>query len=204
MQTISKITKLATVAAAVASMSMSAQATINFGTDYPVDTGTVVAVFSASNVSAGANSGGYPVSPLPQPINNYNNLATAIGLVNSVVNPDFLTTDGQLGGPTPANVGNQFSVGSGWEYLLVRYDGNQGGIVILKLGGEDALVPFYSYDIFNSYSGGKNPTPSTTSYGVSHYVLVGTHTTNVPEGGATVALLGIGSLALAAARRRIA
>lgn len=92
---------------------------------------------------------------------------------------------------SPSNTSNQFAVEAGWKYLIVSYDGKNGGAIVIQLDGAAALVPYYSYDYW--WNG-----TSTESYAVTHYGVAG----SVPDGGATAGLLGLGMLGLVAAARR--
>ena len=183
-----KLIKIALAAAAVLGLSLSAHA---------LTIGDAQHAWYFDTSTLGANAAGTPLTHLSGGINDYNNLAAVVGLVNTVVNPDYLLTDGVFApGGTPGNVGNQFAVATGWDYVLVRYDGPNGGLVLFKLDGNGGSIPFFGYDLFTS--------GSTDSYGVSHYSLVGAHTTSVPDGGTTAALLGLGLVGMSfVARRRL-
>lgn len=87
-----------------------------------------------------------------------------------------------------------FLVPSGWNYLVVQYDGPQGGSILLNLGGNGAKVPFDSSLIWGA--GDK--------YAVSHYSLASRRETRqVPDGGATLSLLGLALGGMALARRLV-
>lgn len=82
-----------------------------------------------------------------------------------------------------------FEVPSGWNYLVVQYDGPNGGSILLDLGGNAAEVPFDSAMIWGS--GDK--------YAATHYSLAGP--ADVPDGGGTLALIGIALGGLSACKR---
>jgi hypothetical protein len=79
-----------------------------------------------------------------------------------------------------------FEAPSGWNYLVVQYDGPHGGSVLLDLGGNAARVPFDSAMIWGF--GDK--------YAVSHYSLASP--ADVPDGGPTLSLIGLALGGLAA------
>ena len=82
-----------------------------------------------------------------------------------------------------------FAVPSGWDYLVVQYDGPHGGSILLHLDGNAAQVPFDSAMIWGC----------DDKYAATHYTLAGDH--NVPDGGATLTLIGIAIGGLAAYKR---
>jgi hypothetical protein len=107
------------------------------------------------------------------------------------------TSNDPLGGVYPAadfaaDLGAQFTninLGSGYLYLLGKYDGPNYGSVVWYVGGLTGLI-----DIPDKAAG----------YGLSHTYLFnqnGTPPNGVPDGGASLMLLGIGLSGLAAARR---
>ena len=90
-----------------------------------------------------------------------------------------------------ADLGAQFkdiNLGSGYLYLLANYDGPNYGSVVWYVGGLTGLI-----DIPDK----------ALRYGLSHTYLFNPETPSngVPDGGATLMLLGIGLSGLAAARR---
>lgn len=120
-------------------------------------------------------------------------LATALNSIagTTYAAADIHKTDAPPMSNAPSNTSNQFSVEAGWKYLIVSYDGKNGGAIVIQLDGAAALVPYYSYDYWWNGS-------STESYAVTHYGVAG----SVPDGGATAGLLGLGMLGLVAASRR--
>jgi hypothetical protein len=81
---------------------------------------------------------------------------------------------------------------SGFDYVLAKYDGPNGGDVVWFLGGVGFDLPSDSSGLWSN--------PAGQGYGISHWTAFDPHT--VPDGGATVALLGLGLLGLAGLRRR--
>lgn len=84
------------------------------------------------------------------------------------------------------------SIPLGYQYVLAKYNGPNGGSVVWYLGGESATIPQTSLGLWTNTAG--------NGYGLSHFALFNP-TTSVPDGGATLALLG-GALAGMAAFRR--
>jgi hypothetical protein len=82
-------------------------------------------------------------------------------------------------------------ISAGWDYVLAKYDGQNAGYVLFYLGGEASTIPEFPYDLW---------TTNTTQYQISHYTLFNGH--NVPDGGTTAVLLGLGLVILAVANRR--
>jgi hypothetical protein len=91
-------------------------------------------------------------------------------------------TDDSIPDPLPINV-------SGYTYLLAKYDGPNGGDYVWYVAGMgNVTIPK------KAQFGNKN-------VGLSHYSLF--NPTGVPDGGTTLALLGLGMLGLGAVARRI-
>ena len=112
------------------------------------------------------------------------------GLVNETDSTQNINTEISKNVPNP----NFTSSGSGWDIVLAKY-GNHS--IVWILDGAAFTIPM----------NGTFSVPNTSGYdqktvGLSHWIGFTEHQNNVPEGGATFALLGIGSLALAAMRRR--
>jgi len=85
---------------------------------------------------------------------------------------------------------NMIDIGTGGYYLIVKYDGDNGGGLIFNVNGMsgDVEVP--------GVMPGTENTPN-------HFVLFGADKPNeTPDGGATALLLGVGCLGLAAASRK--
>ena len=158
---------------AVVAMGFTAQAiTIDFGTQW-----------DASNLPLEVlgHSGG----------NGFSTETQIADLLNSVAGTTFASGDIFKTDQSIQNVGGQFAVSSGWDYLVVQYDGPNGGSVVIALDGNAALVPYVSYNIW-----GNKP----TKYDVSHFAVAGPK--SVPDGGSTVALLGLGLVGMGSLRRK--
>jgi len=83
---------------------------------------------------------------------------------------------------------------AGAEYALVKYDGQNAGYVLFNVAdfdGGSGDLPEFSFPIW-----GKEE-----QYRVSHVTTFGGKTTTVPDGGATLILLGAALSGLGAARR---
>jgi hypothetical protein len=109
--------------------------------------------------------------------------SVVLGLGTEIINP---------GQDTDMNVG------AGHDYVLAKYDGTEGGYVLWALNDLAFTVPGKSAaNGVGLWSNGKND-----GKGLSH-ILVFDATVSVPDGGATVALLGVGILGLGAMRRKL-
>ena len=162
--------------------------TIDFGTSWPV--------FS------GINTGNYAASPYNRVLavddGLHSNEVDVAAFVNDALGTSYASTDINKF-DAPVELGGEdgyFLIPVGWTYLVVQYDGPQGGSVLVNLGGNSASVPYDSSAIW--VTGDK--------YAVSHYSLIGpttppTTTSTVPDGGPTVLLLGVALLGIAALRR---
>lgn len=192
--TVSRITKLAAIAASLAAFSAHAY-TIDFGTSWP-----------AAFVDPGV--GAYATAPYDlvlearnsSPGNSFSTETQIAALLNSVLGTTTWTKDdvnkygkpAELGVPdSKGKIDGYFEVVPGWDYLIVQYDGPNGGSVVIDLSGNAAKVPFDSAPIWGSGD----------QYAVSHYSLVGP-VAQVPDGGATLTLLGLSLVGLAVIRRK--
>ena len=183
--------KLLLIAACVAALGMSQVANaLSFGDDYSVGyyrppepaSETAEAGYINTLIDQAINSttvfGAYTYvrtsldsSSLPD--------ATAVGSVKTQI-PEGTTAIGSI------NV-------SGYDYLIGKYDGPQGGGYVWYVGNltGSQTIPFDS--TFTTEG----------SYGLSHYTLFkAAPGTGVPDGGATAALLGLGMLGLGFMARR--
>ena len=86
---------------------------------------------------------------------------------------------------------------SGYLYMLVKYDGPNGADVVWYLGGLSA-ADLASVVIPDKFP--KNDDPDK-SVGISHRTFF--NKTNLPDGGATIALLGVALVGVYVVRRRI-
>lgn len=107
---------------------------------------------------------------------------------------NYSNSDAQLPAATPGfkednsnNLGGD--LGDGYLYAIAKYGGGRdaGISIIYYLGG-------VAFDFPNS--------APNTQLGLSHVTFFTPGSTNVPDGGATAALLGLGILGLAAIRRK--
>ena len=91
------------------------------------------------------------------------------------------------------DTGTGTTVESGWEYLIAKYDGPNGGAVVFYLGGAAYTLPVDSFDIWTNKSG--------QGYGLSGWKVFNSVT--VPDGGSTLTLFGSALFVFAMLRRRI-
>jgi VPDSG-CTERM motif len=99
-----------------------------------------------------------------------------------------------------AQVINSTSVPAGWDGVLAKYDGAQGGYILFALGGQATTLPQFPYNFW---------TTNTGQLGLSHYTpfdadgLVIT-TQTVPDGGSMLMLLGSALAGIEGMRRLMA
>ncbi len=84
---------------------------------------------------------------------------------------------------------------SGYDWAFAKYDGKNAGYVLFYLGGAVAstIVPQYPANLWTTKEG---------QYGVSGVTFYNVTTTEVPDGGMTAILLGLGLVALGLFRRK--
>jgi hypothetical protein len=106
---------------------------------------------------------------------------------------------------TNANIdyssGTDFALGTqhsgtdvtGYTYVLAKYDGQNAGYVLFYVPDYGNTIPQTSDSIWTNKEG--------KGYDISHFTSFGSKTTTVPDGGATLSLLGLALGGLGAARR---
>jgi hypothetical protein len=82
--------------------------------------------------------------------------------------------------------------GSGWMYVLAKYDGPNGGDVLWYVGGAAFTLPDDSFGLWVNKAG--------EGYALSHWTGFGS--TQVPDGGMTALLLALGLAAITAVLSR--
>lgn len=142
----------------------------------------------------GAQQGTFGDSSNPlysRSFNNFGSLpaATATGAVLGT---------GIVDGTTPVTV----SLGSGFQYLVVAYDGPNGGAAVFNVSGLTGSVDLYRYakPLANGNLLGSN-TAQQGFFRMTSWTLL--NPTGVPDGGTTAMLLGAALGALGVARRRL-
>jgi hypothetical protein len=108
------------------------------------------------------------------------------------------------------------TIPAGWDYVLAKFGGGQngGGDVVWYLGGEGMTLPANSLGMGwttpakaalpnKKNNGTNNDTSTETAFGLSHFTLYSEHQRDVPDSGATVALLGMGMVGLGMMRRKL-
>jgi hypothetical protein len=100
-------------------------------------------------------------------------------------------------GVTPVTV----NLGTGFQYLVVAYDGPNGGVAVYNVGGLTGSVDLYRYakPLANGNLLGSN-IPAQGYFKMTHWTLLNP-TGSVPDGGTTVMLLGAALGALGMTRR---
>ena len=106
------------------------------------------------------------------------------GTTLALADPNGLVDTGAVGGDDSVLV-------TGYEYLIVKYGGANGSSLVFNVSGITGEVGL--------------PTTDTTGGNANKYLLFNAVAgqTNVPDGGATAALLGTGLLALGALGRKV-
>jgi hypothetical protein len=135
----------------------------------------------------GAQSGGSPL--YSRSFNNFGSLpaATATGAVLSGAIAD---------GTTAVTV----NLGAGFQYLVAAYDGPNGGVAVFNVAGLTGTVDLYRYakPLANGNLVGSN-VARQGYFKMTHWTLL--NPTGVPDGGATLMLLGAALGALGMTRR---
>jgi hypothetical protein len=113
----------------------------------------------------------------------YRNTATDPGS-GEVSSTDFITGTGTF-------------VDGGWEYLAAKYDGPNGGLVLIYLGGESAIIPETSYSLWTNKKG--------QGYTLSGWIAFNSIQLDqpVPDGGSSFPFLGSALLLLGILRRHV-
>ena len=172
----------------LAALTSSAKAT-------PIDFGTTWAAWGSSYYSTDPGN-----RVLDRSFASYGPGATIATYLNSVASTSFSAANIQKT-DSPTELGGTdgyFEVPSGWNWLVVQYNGgNNAGALVIKIDGLGAKVPFDSSNIWGSGD----------QFAVSHYAVAGPGggtPPGAPDGGTTIALLGIAMFGADLLRRRIA
>ena len=88
--------------------------------------------------------------------------------------------------------GSQLTV-IGFQYVLAKYDGANAGYVLFYLPDFGNTIPINPDNFWTA----------TAQYSISHLTRFNGTTTTVPDGGATLGLLGLGLVGLSYVRRRL-
>jgi hypothetical protein len=161
---------------------------VSTGGAVPIEIGTIV----SGEPAGAADEQGYvnTLLGLPVPTNNL--------LIAGHVYTKIAASPGSPSVPLGTqDVSGNTSVPAGSEYVLAKYDGPNGGDVLWYLGGAAFVLP---------PDGGPWgwTNPSGQGLGLSHFTVYGSGGGDqVPDSGATIALLGLAMGALAILRRKI-
>jgi hypothetical protein len=128
----------------------------------------------------------YANTLLAQPANN--GRVTIAGHVYTTSSTDY---NGVVSGGLKDETGNT-SVTAGYDWVLAKYDGPNGGDVLWFLGGAATTLPSDSATIWTNGEG--------QGYGISHFTVFNP---TVPDGGSTLALLGMAFTGLGLLRRKL-
>src|SRR5882724_1530703 len=142
---------------------------------------------------------GEPASPPDEEIYINTLIAQPLNSGPTTINGHTYTRTNASCGTCPAAVfaskdesgGGTVDLGSGFTYLLGKYDGPNGGDEVWYVAG---LTGTITIPVNGPGADGK--------YGLSHWSLFTPSTTTTPDGGTTAALLGLGLTGLAALRAK--
>jgi hypothetical protein len=123
--------------------------------------------------------------------------------------PDAVTAGAQVSGASLIVSGTlaSLTLSQTYQYLVVTYDGPNGGAIVWYTGGFGANTTLefarYAYPTGTGEDQHIVENTSGTRYGITHWTLLNpTGPVSVPDGGATAVLLGLSMLGLGVARRR--
>jgi hypothetical protein len=109
---------------------------------------------------------------------------------------------GILDGSSPVTV----NLGTGYQYLVVAYDGPNGGVAVFNVAGLTGSVDLYRYGQPIKAGAGKGNLLGSNTAQQGYFKMTGwtlLNPTGVPDGGTTVMFLGAALGALGVARRYI-
>ena len=101
-----------------------------------------------------------------------------VGSTSTLFNTFATDYNGTVVTASSASGGAGDSVGSGWDYVIAKYDGQNAGYILFYLGGEAANLPQYPANFWTS---------NTQQYGISGWTAFDVTTTAVPEPATVVA-----------------
>jgi hypothetical protein len=149
MQQLGKVGGLAVVIAIGIGASTTARATLTWASPLQLNSPNVVGTVKGL---AGDNPGNDEIYfaqellNLPANTVNFSYTDTSSGVAHN-----YNTSSTEYSGTL--TLGNQVdngsvNVSSGWQYAIAKYDGQNAGYVLFYLGGQDAVLPATSYDIW--------------------------------------------------------
>ena len=160
----------------------------------PVYTGTSPFTYTTPGV-VGTIDAGSPANPSDE-VGYVNNLLNIIGanIAATISAHNYVTGGTDYSGSVSNGIqtpsGRVNTVPAGNLFVLAKYGDTD---VVFYLGGNSVVLPTDGSSLI------MNP-PGNNGLGLSHFTTF-TSTTNVPDGGATAALLGLGFLGMAALRK---
>ncbi len=167
--------------------------------------GFIAGALSASALSindpgvVGTVRSGEPASVTDEVIYVNNLLGLGANIVNQVISGHtYSTSSTDYNGSVSAVGASQLggtSVPVGFQYVLAKYDGPNGGDVLWFLGGSAFVIPADSSGLWVNTAG--------KGYGLSHFTVFGPtrDVPGVPDSGSSLMLLGLALSGVASVRR---
>ena len=122
-------------------------------------------------------------------------------LASAVATGDVITSAGGISLAADGNV--TITLGSGFKYLIAAYDGNNSGAIVWDISGIAAGTTLELPNNVLPNAGGTD-LMSGDKYGMTTWSLFNSGTVthnNVPDGGSTMALLGLAMFGIGSVRR---
>ena len=140
---------------------------------------------------------GEPAGPDDEVAYVNNLLGLGANATATIAGHDYATSstdyNGTVSGGVQDTTGN-LVVPTGYQYVLAKYDGPNGGDVLWYLNGAGITLPADSSPLWLN--------TAEKGYGISHFTVYGETPPSVPDGGMTLALLGFVLVGAEGMRRR--
>ena len=126
----------------------------------------------------------------------------AMPLPAAVTTGDIITP---IGGINFSGTQVVINIGSGFKYLIAAYDGQNSGAVLWDISGLPAgtIIDIPRYALPNASGTDLVNGASAEKYGITTWSMFNPGTTNVPDGGTTVVLLGLALSGMGLIRRKL-
>jgi hypothetical protein len=146
-------------------------------------------------LALGAYSSGFPDGQ------EYHRTATNFGVLPAATIVGAVNASG--GGLSASGGIVSLTLGTTFQYLVVAYDGPNGGVIVYNISSLAAgtVIELAQFARPSGADGAQILIQDTGQYGMTGWTLLNPGQTTVPEGGATVMLLGASLGALAIGRR---
>lgn len=184
--------------AIVALLTQSTYATLSWSSPLTSSSPNLVGIaYGVTGSGQGSDAFKFEVAQILLSMGANQTITQSVGSTSTLFNTFATDYNGTVNTAVSASGGAGNQVGSGWDYVIAKYDGKNAGYILFYLGGEAADLPQYPANFWTS---------NTEQYGISGWTAFdATTTTSVPEPSTVIAgallLLPLGVSAIRVLRK---